>query len=83
MGVFLPEVFEKKAGTQLKVDFNAQLNPSQFTIKAKANVLGKDIVMLNARLFSEGLAEVLGNRITARQLNLICKSSNTLTLSQV
>lgn len=83
MGVFLPEVFEKKAGTQLKVDFKAELNPSQFTIKAKANVLGKDITMLNARLFSEGLREVLGSRINARQLNMIFKSSNTLSISQV
>ena len=83
MGVFLPDVFEKKAGTQLKVDFNAQVNPSQFTIKAKANVLGKDITMLNARLFSEGLREVLGSRVTTRQLNTIFKPSNTLTISQV
>ncbi len=83
MGVFLPEVFEKKAGTQLKVDFKAQVNPSQFTIKAKANVLGKDITMLNARLFSEGLREVLGSRISARQLSTIFKPSNTLTISQV
>jgi hypothetical protein len=83
MGVFLPEVFEKKAGTQLKVDFKAQVNPSQFTIKAKANVLGKDITMLNARLFSEGLREVLGSRINTRQLNTIFKPSNTLTISQV
>ena len=83
MGVFLPDVFEKKAGTQLKVDFNAQVNPSQFTIKAKANVLGKDITMLNARLFSEGLREVLGSRVTTRQLNTVFKPSNTLTISQV
>jgi ligand-binding sensor domain-containing protein len=83
MGVFLPEVFEKKAGTTLKVDFSAQLIPSQFTIKAKANVLGTNIVMLNASLFKNGLREVLGNRMSARQLDLIFKPSNSLIISQV
>ena len=83
MGVALPEVFEKKAGSSLKVDFKADLVPSQFTIKAKANVLAQNIKMLNARLFRDGLREVLGNRISARQLEVIFKPTNTLTIGQV
>lgn len=83
MGVSLPEVFEKKAGSSLKVDFKADLVPSQFTIKAKANVLAQNIKMLNARLFKDGLREVLGNRISARQLDVIFKPTNTLTIGQV
>ncbi|MBL0231912.1 MAG: DUF748 domain-containing protein [Moraxellaceae bacterium] len=82
MGVALPEVFEKKAGSSLKVDFKADLVPSQFTIKAKANVLAQNIKMLNARLFRDGLREVLGNRISARQLDAIFKPTNTLTIGQ-
>ena len=82
MGVLLPEVFEKKAGTALKVDFKADLVPSQFTIKAKANVLAQNIKMLNARLFREGLREVLGNRISTRQLENIFKPTNNLTIGQ-
>ncbi len=83
MGVALPEVFEKKAGSSLKVDFKADLVPSQFTIKAKANVLAQNIKMLNARLFRDGLREVLGNRLSARQLDVIFKPTNTLTIGQV
>ena len=83
MGVALPEVFEKKAGSNLKVDFKADLVPSQFTIKAKANVLAQNIKMLNARLFRDGLREVLGNRLSARQLDAIFKPTNTLTIGQV
>jgi len=83
MGVALPEVFEKKAGSSLKVDFKADLVPSQFTIKAKANVLAQNIKMLNARLFRDGLREVLGNRLSARQLDAIFKPTNTLTIGQV
>ena len=83
MGIMLPEVFEKKAGSSLKVDFKADLVPSQFTIKAKANVLAQNIKMLNARLFRDGLREVLGNRLSARQLDVIFKPTNTLTIGQV
>ena len=83
MGVALPEVFEKKAGSSLKVDFKADLVPSQFTIKAKANVLAQNIKMLNARLFKDGLREVLANRISTRQLDAIFKPTNTLTIGQV
>jgi hypothetical protein len=57
-----PKYLRKKAGSSLKVDFKADLVPSQFTIKAKANVLAQNIKMLNARLFRDGLREVLGNR---------------------
>ena len=83
MGVSLPEVFEKKSGSSLKVDFKADLIPSQFTIKAKATVLAKDMKMLNARLFKEGLQSVLGNRVSSRQLDAIFKPTNTLTIGQV
>ena len=83
MGVALPEVFEKKANSSLKVDFKADLVPSQFTIKAKANVLAQNIKMLNARLFKDGLREVLANRISTRQLDAIFKPTNTLTIGQV
>jgi hypothetical protein len=83
MGVSLPEVFEKKSGSSLKVDFKADLIPSQFTIKAKATVLAKDMKMLNARLFKEGLQSVLGNRVSSRQLDVIFKPTNTLTIGQV
>ena len=82
MGVLLPEVFEKTAGTALKVDFKADLVPSKFTIKAKANVLAQNIKMLNARLFRDGLREVLANRISSRQLESIFKPINTLTIGQ-
>lgn len=82
MAVRLPEVFEKKAGSTLHVDFKAELVPAQFTIKAKANVLAKDMTMLNARLFKEGLGEILGKRISPRQLDQLLKASNTLLISQ-
>ncbi len=61
-------MFEKKQGSKLKVDFNAKLVPSQFTIKASAKVQGEDIKMLNARLFKDGLRAVLANRLTTKQL---------------
>lgn len=83
MGVYLPEVFEKKAGTSLKVDFKADLVPEKFTINAKATVVAKDIKMLNARLFKEGLQSVLANRVSSRQLNTIFKPTNILTIGQV
>ena len=82
MAVRLPEVFEKKAGSTLNVDFKADLVPSKFTIKAKANVLAKEMTMLNARLFKEGLREVLGKRITTRQLDFLLKESQSLTIGQ-
>ncbi len=82
MGVSLTEVFEKKAGSSLKVDFKADLVPSKFTIKAKANILAQNIKMLNARLFRDGLREVLGNRLSARQLEIVFKPTNTLTIGQ-
>ena len=83
LGVLLPEVFEKKQGSKLKVDFNAQLVPSQFTIKANAKVQGQDIKMLNAQLFKQGLSAVLANRITQKQLDNVLKNSQQLTISSV
>ena len=45
-------------------------------------VLAKDMTMLNARLFKEGLGEILGKRISPRQLDQLLKASNTLLISQ-
>ncbi|HNJ86272.1 MAG TPA: DUF748 domain-containing protein [Agitococcus sp.] len=83
LGVLLPEVFEKKQGSKLKVDFNAKLVPSQFTIKASAKVQGEDIKMLNARLFKDGLRAVLANRLTTKQLDHVFKTTEQLNISTV
>lgn len=83
LGVLLPEVFEKKQGSKLKVDFSAKLVPSQFTIKASAKVQGEDIKMLNARLFKDGLRAVLANRLTNKQLDNVFKNTEQLNINTV
>lgn len=83
LGLFLAEVFEKKPGADLKVDFSANLTPKDFTIKAKANVTGRDLVLLNAWLFRDGLKLALGNRVPVRVLDSVIRPSEKLTAGGV
>lgn len=83
LSLFLADVFEKKPGAGLKVGFTARLVPKEFTIKARANVTGRELTLLNAWLFRDGLKLALGNRLTARQLDAVISPGNRLTAAAV
>jgi hypothetical protein len=83
LSLFLADVFEKKAGAELKVGFTARLVPKAFTIKARANVAGRELTLLNAWLFRDGLKLALGNRVTSRQLDAAIRPGNRLTAAAV
>lgn len=83
LSLFLADVFEKNRGADLKVGFTARLVPKDFTIKARANVSGRELTLLNAWLFRDGLKLALGDRITARQLDSVIRPGNRLTAAAV
>lgn len=83
LGLFLPEVFEKKPGSELKVSFSAQLVPADFTIKARGNVSGGNLILHNAWLFRDGLRAALGLRPGAAGTDSAIRPSDTLTAGAV
>lgn len=83
LSLFLADVFEKKAGAGLKVGFTARLVPKAFTIKARANIAGRELTLLNAWLFRDGLKLALGNLVSARQLDAAIRPGSRLTAATV
>lgn len=83
LGLFLPEVFEKRQGAGLNVAFRAGLSPAAFTITADAEVNGRDLTLLNAWLFRDGLRLALGDRVSARQADTALRATETLNAAVV
>ncbi len=69
IGLFLDNVFAKKTGASLAVDFSASLAPSRFAIQARATVKGDELQLLNAWVFRDGLRLALGKTVPAKAVD--------------
>lgn len=73
LGVFLADVFEKKTGTPLAIDFTANLKPREQKMDATANIAGTDINVLNGRVLREGLRQAFSH--TGRPLDSVMRET--------
>jgi hypothetical protein len=73
LGVFLADVFEKKTGTPLAIEFSANLKPREQQMDATANIAGSEISVLNGRVLREGLRQAFSH--TGRPLDSIMRDS--------
>jgi hypothetical protein len=81
LGVFLADVFEKKPGTPLAVDFTANLKPRAMKIDALATIAGSDILVLNGRVLREGLRQAFSH--TGRPLDSVMRETQTVKAGAV
>lgn len=81
LGVFLADVFEKKAGTPLAVDFTANLHPRALKMDATASISGTEIVILNGRVLREGLRQAFSH--TGRPLDSIMRDAQVVKAGAV